>query len=146
MKLKFKQENDESVFIIGIDDKGNEREVGRIFTPSSSGHNNLNAIQICGFTEAFDLWGCSEYQIPHVQDFGMGIDGWEQAKDIQLMFGNNRKTPRETYSEQRKTFESCHSCFNKPCTCEVKEKFANPYTVKREQDLYLEKKPEDKKD
>ena len=46
-----------------------KKQVGRIFTPSGSGEDKLNAIQICGFSEAYDLWGCV-------------MDGY---KDIQLL-------------------------------------------------------------
>lgn len=42
--------------------KGETKQVGEIFTPGGSGECHQNAIQICGFDEAFDLWGCANYQ------------------------------------------------------------------------------------
>lgn len=37
------------------------KEVGRIFTPGGTSHDIQNAIQVCGFEDAFDYWGCGVY-------------------------------------------------------------------------------------
>jgi hypothetical protein len=152
MELKFKQTSEQHIDIIAFD-KDEEKIVGRIFTPSSSANNIKNAIQICGFTEAFDLWGCSEFQ--HLRETrGIGNDIikrdskgnpiMQQAKDIQLQFTwETRRTPQD-YSMTEKLFDNCCYCFNNPCTCEVQIKGENPYTVKREQDISC-LKVEDKK-
>jgi hypothetical protein len=140
MKIKFNLTSDEEIEIIGVDDKG-EKSIGHIFTPSGSSETTLNAIQICGFDEAFDLWGCGI--------FGDKKTG-RMKKDIQLCwFGNYDKmstsekmhisTPRLnsdfSYSKNRFCSDVCQKCFNYPCTCESHVTYDNPFTVKREQDL-----------
>lgn len=60
--ITFKLENEKQVIVL-LD--GNE--VGRIFAPGDGGSNkdsspgSKNSIQVCGFEEAFDLWGCGVY-------------------------------------------------------------------------------------
>ncbi len=62
-------------------------------------------------------------------------------KDIQLKF----PYPNESFKAGEMNFdEDCWSCFNNPCTCENRGKHRNPYDVKRESDLSLEKKEEKK--
>ena len=173
MRIEFEQKDKEHINIIGITDNGERSEVGHIFTPSGSGETNLNAIQICGFDEAFDLWGCGVYGDAETK---------QMKKDIQLCwfrpykhisYEDKRKVLKETKdrilsSEQAKRLglkknviqerimldrfgihpkdSVCHKCFNYPCSCENLDKYGNPYTVKREQDLHLDKKKvEDKK-
>lgn len=91
MKIRFKQITEKKVLIIGIDDKG-EHEIGHIFTPSGSGSDVENAIQVCGFTEAFDLWGCGLFKTPKADQTGCFVTDekgnkiYEQVKDIQLKF------------------------------------------------------------
>jgi len=179
MNIKFKLINEQKVEIVNVDDKG-EHVIGQIFSPSSSGNDVKNAIQVCGFVEAFDLWGCGVFgkkahetnermkirreinqiqatlhqenyplctterrlalhkEHERVQELEEKLNSHEQVKDIQLMFTEHS----ERHSHPRGTFdysEDCIRCFNKPCTCEVKIAYENPYTVKREQDLWLEK-------
>ena len=108
----------------------NGEKVGHIFTPASSSDSVTNAIQICGFSEAYDLWGC-------------GIFGG--YKDIQLLFDtgkcggsgiedgfNNRHI---SLKANTKTGEGqCVRCFREPCMCEDKVG-KNPFIVKREHEL-----------
>lgn len=153
MKIKFKQIDDQEVKIIGIEG-GLEKEIGCIFTPSSSGQNITNAIQICGFKEAFDLWGCGRYVIikgdktlnllKNIEDKNIE---WESAKDIQLFFSSNTKARNQLKETRLKLGEECSKCYNKSCTCENttytpikkgKNKLwlaGNPFKVKREHDL-----------
>lgn len=168
-KIKFDMEDEQHIKIIGIAD-GKEHEIGQIFTPSGSGENNRNAIQVCGFTEAFDLWGCGIFATPKTNQGGCyeyddkGKKIYEQVKDIQLKFDIETKpmmvhdrlkvdTPEYVISKSdgkhlfvkkfvrwMKERDVCYGCFNYPCTCEVKVKHRNPYEVKREQDLILLKK------
>lgn len=114
--MKFKQINEEKILI--LDDKG--KEVGHIFSPSSSNNNAENCIQICGFSEAFDYWACGIYK---------------HKKDIQLLFDDV-----ELQGEQDCNIDECWRCFHKPCQCENKINFENtgrnnPFNVKREEDL-----------
>lgn len=153
MELKFKQTSDTHIDIIATNE-GTEKIVGRIFTPSGSGNNTLNAIQICGFKEAFDLWGCSEFQIMketrNIKNDIIPRDAkgnliMQQAKDIQLLFEWETQKTSNDFLYRGRLLDNCISCFNTPCTCEIRTKMDNPYVVKREQDLVLLKKVEDKK-
>lgn len=75
------------------------KEVGHIFAPASSGVDN--GIQICGFTEAFDIWGCGIYK---------------GFKDIQLLFDD--KQMKGTHNSN--IGKGCLRCFRDPCQCENK--------------------------
>jgi hypothetical protein len=161
MKIKFKQIDDENINIIGITDKGEEKDIGQIFTPSGSGKINLNAIQICGFDEAFDLWGCGVYGDKETKNMKKDIqlcwlypyDLMEEKDVREIIIGEKkhfstkhgkRKIWTEQIRKSRFSFDLkdgvCGKCFNHPCTCEVHIEYENPYTVKREQDLHLNKK------
>ena len=167
MKIEFEQKSKEEILIIGI--QGEERkDIGHIFTPAGSGETNLNAIQICGFDEAFDLWGCAVYGDKKSgvmkKDIQLGWHGLydritqEEARQI-VKEVEVRKLPPDLAKERgRDTYEhkimidrfgfnncACSKCYNYPCTCENIDKYDNAFTVKREQDLNLEKKKEDKK-
>lgn len=173
MRIEFEQQDKEHISIIGIDDGKKRREIGHIFTPSGSGHINLNAIQICGFDEAFDLWGCgifgdSERKVmkKDIQLCWFGLyDQMSNEERDNVILGTKEhkltpvlkklmKTDKDSWTEVIKEgrfsaiFDGkvCGKCFNYPCTCENLTRYENPYTVKREQDLWLErKKEEDKK-
>lgn len=145
MKITFKLIDEQNVKIIAVE-KGVEQEVGCIFTPSSSGNNIKNAIQVCGFSEAFDFWGCARYSQPKSLDVREKImdslenkkEEFKQVKDIQLMFDIETKSTAKMRSRFSYDFDKdCIACFNKPCTCENKgnHKHISPYNVKREEDL-----------
>jgi len=138
MKLEFQWVNEGHVKIIAVDGKGEAHEVGEMFTPGGTGHKYLNVVQICGFTEAFDLWGCANYIKPKLKDGVVLTDKQENVKDIQLKFD------LEVINGEHNG-ECCWGCYNNPCTCESKEKYTNPYTIKRAQDLNLIKKDKNKK-
>ena len=140
MKIEFEIINKEYVNIIGIEATGKRNVIGCIFTPSGTGVDNLNAIQVCGFKEAFDLWGCGRFVYPKLKPNDMeyeklsGQKVFQYAKDIQLMYDDESVSANMLGS---KWVENCTGCFNKPCTCERKEKYENPYCVKREQELKM---------
>lgn len=91
--------------------------VGHIFTPSSSSNNIENAVQVCGFTEAFDLWGC-------------GI--FKGYLDIQLLFDEGILGGIDNDANMRE----CLKCYRKPCQCENKDcGFNHPFNVKRQYEL-----------
>ena len=92
MKFKFIKETKIEIF----NDK--DEKVGQIFSPSGSRENCINAIQICGFTEAFDLWSCGVYK---------------HKKDIQLLFDNI-----DIQGEFNPSLDGCCKCFHDPCGCE----------------------------
>jgi len=149
-KLKFSLVNDEKINIIleyedFKTDGGFEKKnkiVGQIFTPAGSGNNTINAIQVCGFSEAYDLWGCGlfgkhkfieskkhfnnrKYLYDHNGDKIM-----EQVKDIQLYFDE------DTQKCSLDDLDDCMKCFNTPCICHNKgEDVKIPFNVKRESDI-----------
>lgn len=163
MKIEFEiSEDKKKVNIIGID-KDQRKHIGHIFTPSSSSDNITNAIQICGFEEAFDFWGCGifgesvpykEYMTEESKKRLKNFKGYEQIlkkgywnktktiakKDIQLLF--------KMYDSVSVTspMAECCACYNEPCSCEnkVKKKGENPYVVKRHSQL-VERMEEKKK-
>lgn len=136
MRIEFELINKELVRIIGIDANGKRNNIGEIFTPSGSGNDSLNAIQVCGFKEAFDLWGCARYIYPKLNkeetSYQKDVLGtiYQHAKDIQLMYDD------ETVRHVGENREVCEECYNDPCTCEKILK-SGPYTVKRENELKL---------
>jgi len=145
MKIQFELIDKETINIIGVnEDTGEIKVVGRIFTPSGTGVDCINAIQVCGFKEAFDLWGCGRFIHPKLKPNDMeyeknehGDKKYMYAKDIQLMFDDETKYDNGHNGDWS---HNCTGCFNNPCTCERKDKYDNPYSVKREQDLkFLEK-------
>lgn len=73
MKLKFDLKDERHINIINKEDG---RIVGRIFTPSGTGEVIENAIQVCGFSRAFELWGCGV----------IGDNEKKPLQDIQLLF------------------------------------------------------------
>lgn len=81
-----------------------KKKVGRIFSPAGSGDNVTNAIQVCGFERAYDLWGCGVY---------CDSKG-KMRQDIQLMFNPdtvNQKTLG--YGKANVFSTSCYKCYNK---------------------------------
>lgn len=167
MKIEFEFKNKERVLIIGIDEKGERKQIGHIFTPSSSAENNLNAIQICGFDEAFDLWGCGVFGDKETGQMKKDIQlAWHKVYDMidrpmekkvcigekehhlteerMKQLGLKKPIWIEKIMKSRFSFDEkdgvCGKCFNYPCNCEILTNHENPFTVKREQDLYLNKK------
>ena len=104
--MKFQQINEHEIHI--LDDKNNM--VGQIFSPSSSGNDVKNAIQICGFSEAFDLWGCGVFK---------------GFKDIQLLFDGKKM---EGNFDER--LEGCLRCYMGPCQCEESDESKIPFKIK----------------
>ncbi len=159
MELEFELKNKQEVRVIATDN-GIRKEVGYIFTPSGSGHDIRNAIQVCGFTDAFDLWGCAifakngdkEKVVARLSNRNSFI----QVKDIQLKFDWDT----ELHHSKVKLGDECMGCYNNPCTCDNKKLVLNadeiiegkgrntnnPYNVKRAEDLNLEKVKKDEKD
>ncbi len=167
MKIEFELKDKERILIIGIGEDGERKQIGHIFTPSSSAENNLNAIQICGFDEAFDLWGCGVFGDKKTKQMKKDIQlCWFNAYDMMKGDEINKVIIEEKVhhiTEEKMKFlglkkpvwtevisgprfsgvidgKVCGKCFNYPCNCEVLINHENPFTVKREQDLYLEKK------
>ncbi len=126
MGLKFKLKNDQCVDIINDDGK----KIGHVFTPSGSGGNSTNAIQVCGFSDAFDFWGCGVFK---------------GFKDIQLLFD-------EKPLKGSPDIDRCPRCFMSGCQCDITDADVfeatpytkNPFIVKRAEDLHDRIKHKDK--
>lgn len=95
-KITFKIVNEQEVQILkdGV-------EVGQIFSPAGSGQMHANCVQICGFSEAFDLWGCGPYK---------------GFKDVQLLFDGKKMEGEFTVSNFDK---GCYRCYHIPCACDT---------------------------
>lgn len=124
MEISFKQLDETHVNILS-----GGKVIGHIFSPAGSGNDVKNAIQVCGFEEAYDLWGCGI--------FGEKDENGKvrQKKDIQLMFREYEVAHAERF------YPGCVCCFNDPCNChQPTTKECGPFNVKREEDLPLEGK------
>ena len=118
MNLEFVLVDKKTVAIYAFKD-GKNKKVGEIFTPSGSGHTIRNAIQVCGFSEAFDYWGCAVFG--RLQDKEKVVARLEsrypediQMKDIQLKFDWETEPHHTQHSRMG---VDCLRCYNDPCTC-----------------------------
>jgi len=136
MKITFELMNEQFVNIVS-----DGKIIGHIFTPGGSGDNVTNAVQVCGFDEAFDFWGCGifgenkvikkEYTEDQRKKFmelfettgdafwkdwaekGCSVENvYVLKKDIQLLFSDYDRAKVNYYPD------GCSRCYNKPCTCE----------------------------
>lgn len=130
-KIIFKQINEQKVEIVlryttfnpnGSGFVMKEKVIGNIFSPSGSNADTENAIQVCGFTKAFDYWGCGLFGKPKVRTEkdnyrkyyydSNGNKIMEQVKDIQLYFDE------DTEICGLDSLDDCQKCFNTSCTCD----------------------------
>lgn len=130
MKITFELVNEQRVNIIS-----EGKIIGHIFSPAGSGQNVSNAIQVCGFEEAFDLWGCGVFGEAKPRVGGIYSSSSVMKKDIQLLFKDytNSQVSDNVY------ISDCSYCYNKPCTCEDTGE-TRPYSVKRSSTLNRERK------
>jgi len=102
MKITFKLTDEKNIEIMNGD-----KVIGRIFTPSGTTHDEMNAIQVCGFDDIFDYWGC-----------GIFGDGKGNAKrDVQLWFDENSQKDGVS---QVIVGDSCPRCYylKENCQCD----------------------------
>jgi len=166
IRIDFALKNPQTVIIYGYDEELNKKEIGCIFSPAGSGEYIVNGIQVCGFSEAYDYWGCARYKFPITdkEKIVKALEGNKnflvQAKDIQLLF--------DIETVQASGFDidvnECVRCYNSPCTCDnkideqkdydtdqllkdygkgIKHLSKNPYNIKREGECKILKKTED---
>ncbi len=86
---------------VKIINKQNGQLVGHIFTPSGTGHDREGAIQVCGFDDCFELWGCGIF----------GDGEGNPKKDIQLLFNENSKKDNSVGRDMITTHK-CSKCFH----------------------------------
>jgi len=104
MDIKFELFNEKEVKIMN-----DGKEVGRIFSPAGTMRDVTNAIQICGFKDAYDLWGC-----------GVFFDkNSENNRDIQLYFKEDSHTGSNHEISKFELLSDCGRCFmpKKKCKC-----------------------------
>lgn len=142
--LVFKQVSPEHVDILIAD---TDKKVGHIFTPAGSTENVINAIQVCGFNEAFDYWGCgifgeskenikthSDDKIARMKKHG--IDLPKTYKDYNLVMKKDIQLVFEDYETKRfsSLSDRCAGCYNEPCTCETSDE-GSRYKIKTSNEL-----------
>lgn len=121
MNIKFKLNNENEVLVIAYNKITNEeKEVGHIFTPGGTLRDNKSTIQVCGFKEAMNLWGCGIY--------GDSNNRRLARKDIELIY---------EWNTQQISNDGCGGCYSNPCVCENKEKGKCPFNVKHESEIIL---------
>ncbi|MEK6884553.1 MAG: hypothetical protein AABY22_33280 [Nanoarchaeota archaeon] len=159
MKITFKLLNDQKILIMN-----GYKEIGHIFTPASSGNDITNAIQVCGFEEAYDYWGCGIYgeekivkipltpeDISHLFEFSKSENKWQQEMAENCLKKGYHEDKRKLIMKkdiqllfsdydsiiQKGSHSTCAGCFNHPCTCDNKNdhNHLGAYNPKREFDL-----------
>jgi len=147
-KITFSLESEQLVVI-----KRGEQTIGHIFTPCGTNGDELNVVQVCGFDELFDYWGCGVYaeeemfsrHLPLDQSMSMirhgvrttgvvRVEKHTQKKDVRMLFKENEKTIVVNKMASINIQKDCLRCYNVPCTCDNKEG-PNPYSLKREEDI-----------
>jgi len=99
MNIEFRIDKDcRSVSIV---DSLNEKIIGNIFTPSGTSHDREGAIQICGFDDCFELWGCGIF----------GDGQGNPKKDIQLLFNENSRVD-DSVAKDIISKHKCGKCFH----------------------------------
>lgn len=91
MAIKFELKNDEEITVIK-----NGEVVGQIFTPGGTGKDNIDCIQVCGFSDMFEYWGCGVFK---------------GFKDIGLNFSDRKMKGKFN------CFKTCTRCYHDPCQC-----------------------------
>ena len=86
---------------VRIINKANGQLIGRMFTPSGTGHDREGAIQVCGFDDCIELWGCGIF----------GDGEGNPKKDIQLLFNENSKKD-DSISRDAISSHKCGKCFH----------------------------------
>lgn len=85
---------------VKIINKDNGLVMGRIFTPSGTSEDRVGAIQVCGFDDCFDFWGCGIY----------GDGEGNPKKDIQLLFNKNSQRDSKIIKDCI-SVKKCDRCF-----------------------------------
>ncbi len=148
-QIWFELDTSKRVKIMASTSSGVFHMIGRIETPSANSDKHPMTMQVCGFSEAFETWGCGIFgrpvkvNLPPQPPITFGeierID-YIQQKDIQLIF--NPDTVMHQTEHGSISGNDCLRCYNWPCTCESKIGRNLPYTVKRATGIFSEKKPE----
>ncbi len=118
MKITFELENEQNVRILG-----DGKEIGQVFSPAGTSRDKPNAIQVCGFESAFNLWGCGVYS----------NKGGLPRQDVQLLFN------KDTFNKPSKYLGLslnllCHKCYYSKKDCKCKD-----VRIKTEDELTLER-------
>lgn len=117
MKITFELVNEQE---IRIKDKDNAKVIGRIITPAGTLGDVPNAIQICGFDFAYELFGCGVI---------MGDDKLHK-KDIQLLFQPRKSDYFELHSKINLKDGKCMN-IEEDCSCNELKVFKNIEAVEK---------------
>ena len=147
MKITFKPVDEQHIDIMSGDKK-----IGHIFSPGGTGEAYENAIQVCGFEDAYDLWGCGLFgeegenkvfygkeQLAKLREFeknneGQWAEHWKEMADKGYHVEKTtamKKDIQLRFKEydnvglDRFSHISCWQCFNKPCTCDGLKLFSS---------------------
>lgn len=99
MDIEFKL--DKGKRSVSVINKFNGEIIGNIFTPSGTGHDREGAIQVCGFDDCFELWGCGIF----------GDGEGSPKKDIQLLFSENSRIDNSIDKDIISDLK-CDKCFH----------------------------------
>ncbi len=123
MKITFKLVDDQKVKIMNGD-----KNIGTIKTPAGTTQDKKDGVQICGCSQIFEYWGCSQF------DDGKG----NPKRDIQLLFEADSSPTKEEHGRKlingiiSSNSTHCGKCFypNDVCMCKdltIKEKIEKCY-------------------
>jgi len=112
MKITFEQIGEQRILV-----KSGDKVIGHIFSPAGTGEDMPSAIQVCGFDDAFDLWGCGIFY----------DDKGNPKKDIALHY--NQNSNKNTLH----TANSCDRCYYPKNNCKCSE-----LRIKNRKDLILD--------
>lgn len=137
MKITFKQVDEQHVNIMCGDNI-----IGQVFSPAQQGGNT---VQLCGFEEAYDLWGCGVFSEKKVTTHKYDKEQLERLKEIAKndSFFKDRTTYTKTHNIRKRDIQflfkdyknntgddfhasgNCWTCYNKNCTCDQVNKKPN---------------------
>ena len=104
MKMTFKLINEQKIHIIN-----NGKVVGRIVTPSGTSRDRTNAIQVCGFENLFEYYGCGVFRNPKNKK--------EPKRDIQILFSEDSEQGHSGFDMS----SGCGRCFYPREKCKCKD-------------------------
>jgi len=160
MEITFEMEDNKHINI-----RCGERLIGHIFTPGGTGEAYNNVIQVCGFEEAFDYWGCGVFGteqikiIPpspdkikrlaklgitnNLEDYEIHEVTYKHKRDIQLIFSDYERANPQKVAGHAGDFQtdgkgSDGRCFNNRCNCHNPGKRGrgkSPFVVKHFKDM-----------
>lgn len=118
MDITFKPNDKNPLRCIDIMSRG--KVIGQMFTPGGSARDEANVVQVCGFDDAFHLWGCGVFgeRALTLDKETLERGDYVHKRDIQLLFSDY--VTADVRDLVQDANQNCAVCFNKPCICDVK--------------------------